>query len=407
MSEPLVISEVGHAGDGIADTPSGRVFVPFTLAGETVTIERDDERGTLLSVLSPSPERTAPVCRHFGICGGCSLQHWQKAPYLAWKEAQVAAALSQRGIDAAIRPIAAIGLGERRRAVFTALRTEDRLVLGFSRKASDEVFAIEECPVTAPAIVTALPTLAAIAAKAVKVGRRAHVAVTAADNGLDISIEDESSAPTRLTALLGFAAESAIARLTLGGETVFQNRPPEIAIDGAVLHPLPGGFLQASAKAEAALADAVAEAVGTDGPFADLFCGVGTFALRLARRAPVLALDSDEAALAELERSARAARGLKAVTVRRRDLMRSPPAPIELRGFSAVVFDPPRVGARRLAEELAQSAVPRLAAVSCNPATFARDARILIDGGYRLSWVQPVDQFLYSPHIELVAAFER
>lgn len=411
MVERVTISEVGHAGDGVAETPQGAVFVPFTLAGEVADIERDGERGRLRTLVSPSAERATPACRHFGACGGCALQHWQSAPYLAWKEAGVATALGQRGISATIRPIRAIGPGERRRAVFTAVRRSDRVVLGFARRGSEEILPLAECPVTAPAIVAALPLLAAIAGKALSQSERAHVAVTFVDNGLDISIDGKRPSPALLATLLAFAGERTIARLTLGGETVFQNEQPQIAIDpaspGTRLFPPPGAFLQAAARAEAALAEAVLEAVGSDGPFADLFCGVGTFALRLAGRAPVLAMDSDPAALAALERSAHAARGLKTITPRRRDLLRSPPTPAELRGFAAVAFDPPRAGARRLAEELARSAVPRLAAVSCNPATFARDARILIDGGYRLLWVQPVDQFLYAPHIELVAAFAR
>ena len=227
------------------------------------------------------------------------------------------------------------------------------------------------------------------------------------ESGLDIDLSGDPPAPAALAALTAFAADTAIARLTVGGETAFQNRLPELRAGEATLYPTPGGFLQAVAAAEAALGDAVAAAIGQDGPVADLFSGIGTFTLRIARQVPVLAMDSDADALAALERAARAARGLKAVTVRRRDLMRNPPTPAELAGFASVVFDPPRAGARRLVEQLALSQVPRIAAVSCNPATFARDARTLIDGGYRLDWVQPVDQFLFSPHIELAAAFVR
>ncbi|MFO1185201.1 MAG: class I SAM-dependent RNA methyltransferase [Bauldia sp.] len=407
MTEQAVIRDVGHAGDGVAETEGGRVFVPLTLPGERVEFERQGERGTLLTVLSPSAERQEPPCRHFGACGGCALQHWHQQPYLAWKSEQVAAALAQRGLAAPIRPIIPANPGDRRRTVLTALRRVGGAILGFARRSSNEVVAIEECPVTAPAIVTAFPTIRQIAATVLGPGERAQVAVTLTDVGLDVSIEADRLASADSAALLRFASVPSLARLTVAGETIFQTREPVLAVGQSYLHPAPGGFLQATAPAEAALAAAVDEAAGENGPVADLFCGVGTFTLRLAKRTPVLAMDSDPAALAALQKATHRARGIKAVTARRRDLMRSPPTPTELRGFAAVVFDPPRAGARRLAEELAQSTVPRIAAVSCNPATFARDARILVDGGYALSWVQPVDQFLFSPHIELAAAFQR
>ena len=404
----MQIATLGHAGDGIAETGEGRVFVPFTLPEEIVVIERSGNRGRLLGVEQASPLRVTPVCRHFGTCGGCALQHLERDAYLAWKRDIVAKSFALAGIAVEVEPIVPIATGTRRRAVFSAVKTARGVILGFQRRGTNDIIAVEECPVLVPAIASRLGTLREIAAVAVKPRRMARIAVVAADNGLDIAVSDGGRLDEDGLAALGrLAGDASLARLTVDGREVFMNRRPEIDVGGSALLPPAGGFLQASAAAEAAMAEAVLSHVGDARPVLDLFAGCGTFSLRLARNAPVTAVEGDAALLAALELAARRSQGLKAVTTRRRDLFRNPMAPNELAAFSAVVFDPPAAGAKAQAEALAQSSVERVAAVSCNPATLARDARILLDGGYRLERVLPVDQFLFSPEIEVVANFSR
>lgn len=408
MAEIVTVAALGHAGDGIAETTGGRVFVPLTLPGEEVEIERDGDRGRLLRVLRPSPYRVAPVCRHFGVCGTCAVEHMERGAYLAWKRGLVAAAFAQRGIAVDVEPVVPIGLGSRRRAIFSAVRTARGVILGFHRRGGHEIVAIEECPVLAPGIVAKLPTLREIAGIALKPGRPARVVVLLADNGLDIAVDGAGRLGPAGIAMLGrFAGDVSIARLTVDGNAVFQNRRPELAADGTILFPTTAGFVQAAAAAEAALTTAVLAFVDDATPVADLFAGIGTFTVRLARHAPVTAVEGDASLLTALDLAVRHASGLKPVTARKRDLFHNPLAPPELKAFGAVVFDPPAAGAKAQAEAIAASTVPMVVAVSCNPATLARDARILIDGGYVLTRLLPVDQFLFSAEIEAVASFVR
>ena len=407
MAETVTIAELGHAGDGIAEVGGNRIFVPFTLPGETVAIERGGARARLIDVVEPAADRVRPACRHFGTCGGCALQHMAEPAYLAWKREIVRRSFLLHHIDAPVEPVVATPPGTRRRAIFSAVHTRDRLILGFHRRAAHEIIAVEECPVLSADIVRALPLLRQIATRALRKRHQARVTVLAG-NGLDIAIDGGGRLDrSALEALGTFAREQAIARLTVDGSEIFVNRRPEIDAGGAALLPSPGGFVQASAHAEQALAEAVIAHVGDAAPVADLFSGLGTFALRLARRAAVTAVEGDPDLLGALDQAVRQARGLKSVTTLRRDLFANPLAPAELDRFAAVVFDPPAAGAKAQAETIAQSRVPKVAAVSCNPATLGRDARILIDGGYRLTRVLPVDQFLWSADIEVVATFEK
>ena len=409
-SDTVTIAALGHEGDGIAETPAGRLYVPFTLPGETVSVERTGERGRLLEILTPSPDRSAPICRHFGICGGCALQHMAAPAYLDWKREQVRHAFAQRGIDAPVEPTFAVEPRARRRAVFTALGIPGGARLGFHVRGSNELLDIEECPVLLPAIAGRLDALRRLAGIVFQPGQRGRLTVLAADNGLDIAIEGERRKPPDrplLQKLATLGAAPWIARISLDGEAVVQNLRPQLDAGGVTLYPAPAGFTQASAAADEAMAAAILAGTKPGARVADLFAGIGTFTVRLARQAPVTAVEGDAAAVAALAEAARHATGLKAITATRRDLFQSPLAPHELKNFGTVVFDPPRVGASRQAESLAQSKVPRIVAVSCNPATLARDARILIDGGYRLTRVLPIDQFAYSAEVEAVATFER
>jgi 23S rRNA (uracil1939-C5)-methyltransferase len=408
VTETVTIAGVGHSGDGIAETPTGRVFVPLTLPGEIVEIDRDGGRARLARLVEPSPERVTPVCRHFGRCGTCAVEHWQRAAYLAWKRDLVATAFRQRGIAAEVEPVVPIGLGSRRRAIFSVVKSARGIVLGFHRRGSNEIVSLEECPVLAPGIVDRLGVLREVSSVAMQPGRPGRLFAVLADNGLDLAVEGGGRLDRRALERLGhFAGEASIARLTIDGAAIFQNRRPEIAADGVMLLPTPAGFLQAAAAAESALADAALAHVGAAAPVADLFAGIGTFTLRLAKRAPVTAVDSETELLQALDAAARRTSGLKPITARKRDLFHNPLAPAELKPFGAVIFDPPATGAKVQAEALAASSVAKIVAISCNPATLARDARILIDGGYRLTRVLPVDQFLFSADVEAVATFEK
>jgi 23S rRNA (uracil1939-C5)-methyltransferase len=401
----LTISHVGHRGDGIAE---GR-FVPFTLPGEVVEVEGDDERVAPKAILVPSPERAEPECRWYGTCGGCALQHWQLAPYLAWKRDLVAAALRQHGLAADIaETVDAHGTG-RRRVTFHARRGQGpHLVVGFAAARSHALVAIDACPILDPRLGSALAASRTIARALEAVGKPFDIQVTAAEAGLDMELRGAGRLSERLRQDLIAAARAAgLLRLTNHGDLVMQQDQPTVRV-GALRVPLPPGvFLQATDAGEETLSHLVLEEVGKARKVADLFCGIGPFALRLAAKARVHAADSDAGAVAALTAATRGASGLKPIVAETRDLFRRPMQPAELKGLDAVVFDPPRAGAEAQAKILAKADIGRIVAVSCNPGTFARDAALLAAGGWRLDKVTPVDQFRWSAHVELVATFSR
>jgi 23S rRNA (uracil1939-C5)-methyltransferase len=413
--ERLVIDRLGHRGDGIADGAqgdSGPIYVAGALAGETVEVESvpgHPDRRHLLNVEQPSAERIAPICPHFGVCGGCALQHFETGAYRAWKRGLVAEALRQAGIETAVGElIDAHGAG-RRRAVFHARRgTHDVLEVGFSAARAHHVIPIDRCPILAKSLDGALPAAWAVAEALGPARKPLDIQVTATDQGLDADVRGSGPLTVSLNgSLAGVAAAHKLARLTRHGELIALARAPTLRMGTAIVALPPAAFLQATEEGEAALSRLVGDYCTGAKSVADLFAGVGPFALRLAGRARIVAVDDDEAALAALERAAAATSGLKPVAVERRDLFANPLTPAEFNRFDAVVFDPPRQGALAQSRTLAASRVPVIVAVSCNPATFARDMRHLIDGGYRLTAVTPVDQFRYSAHVEIVARLER
>ena len=412
MTEQLKIARIGHRGDGIADTNVGPVFVPYALPGETVTVEPvagHPDRRHLLHVDHPSHERAAPVCKHFGICGGCAMQHWSLAEYLLWKRNLVVEAIGHAGLIAPVEPIVdAHGKG-RRRAVLHARRSGgDILEVGFAAQRTHQIVAIDRCPILAPGLNGAVPAAWALAELLKPANKPLDIHATATDSGLDIDVRGSGPLSTKLTAALArMAGEHRLARITRHGELALQSEQPMLKVGRALVPLPPGAFLQATAEGEATLARLVSEHVGSAKRVADLFSGIGTFALRLAEKARVTAVDTEASAIKALERAVAKTSGLKAVETQTRDLFRSPIMAIELKAFDAVVFDPPRQGAEAQARELALSKVPVVVAVSCDATTFARDARILINGGYKLISVTPVDQFRYSHHVELVAKFVR
>jgi 23S rRNA (uracil1939-C5)-methyltransferase len=409
--EHLVIERIGHRGDGVAVGPEGNIYVPGALPGETVEVETvpgQPDRRHLLAVEKPSPQRIAPICLHFGVCGGCALQHWRIDAYRAWKRGLVAEALRQAGIDAPVADLIDAHGDGRRRAVFHAGKTHDVLEVGFSAARAHRLVAIDRCPVLAKSLDGALKAAWAIAEPLTATGKPLDIQTTATDTGLDVDVRGSGPLPPKLIGTLArVAAEQNLARLTRHGEMIAQARPPSIRIGAATVMLPPAAFLQATAAGEAALARLVLEHCAGAKNIADLFAGVGPFALRLAATTRVAAADDDEAALAALKRAAELTPGLKPVTVERRDLFKNPLVVAELNRFDAVVFDPPRQGAPAQSREIAASRAPLVVAVSCNPGTFARDMRILLDGGYRLAAVTPIDQFRYSAHVEIVARLER
>jgi 23S rRNA (uracil1939-C5)-methyltransferase len=409
--ERLVVDRLGHRGDGIADGPQGPLYVPYALPGETVEVEPvpgHPDRRHAVRIEAASPERIAPICPHFGVCGGCALQHWDTARYRGWKRGLVVAALAQARLEAPVGElIDAHGAG-RRRAVFHARRgTHDVLEVGFTAARAHHVVPIDRCPVLAPELAGAIEAAWALAERLRPERKPLDIQVTASEAGLDVDVRGSGPLrPALMTELADLAQSHRLARLTRHGELIAQRAAPTLRMGRAQVVLPPGAFLQSTAKGEATLARLVTTHVSDAGTIADLFAGVGPFALRLAERARMSAVDADAAAIAAL-RQAAAAPGLKPVETQVRDLFRRPLVAAELARFDAVVFDPPRQGAPAQARALAESKVPVVIAVSCNPATFARDARVLVDGGYRFGAVTPVDQFRYSAHVEIVARFAR
>jgi 23S rRNA (uracil1939-C5)-methyltransferase len=402
---------MGGEGDGVAPGP---VFVPFTLPGERVIATGAGERRTLVEVLAPSAERAQPPCPHFFACGGCALQHWAHAPYLAWKVERLAGTLARERIETEILAAYAAAPESRRRLALHARKgTADAARLGYKARKSWDLVDIAVCPIADPRLQAAIPAMKRLAAPLFEHPKSAptlHVTLT--DTGLDIDISGVERKSGGLSAdarmrVAERAAAADFARVTLDGEVAYLARQPQVRLGPATVALPPGAFLQATAGAEAAMARFVADAAAGASRIADLYCGVGTFTFRLAEVAPVLAADVAPETVRALTTALAGAPGLKGVTAEARDLARRPVLAEELKRVDVAVFDPPRAGAAEQAAELARSAVARVIGVSCNPATFARDARTLLDAGFRLERLLPVDQFLWSPHVELVGVFQR
>jgi 23S rRNA (uracil1939-C5)-methyltransferase len=407
----LAIEQVGGEGDGVA---AGPIFVPFALPGERVLAAGAGDRRELVDVVLESPQRITPACPHFFACGGCALQHWAHEPYLAWKVERLRATLGRERLETEILPAFAAAPGTRRRVALHARKgSREAARVGYKIRKSWDLVDIAVCPISDPRIQAAIPALKRLSAPLFEHPKSAPTLhVTATDTGLDVEItgvERKSgglSADARMT-LAERAAEADFARVTLDGEAAYLARSPQVRLGPAVVRLPPGGFLQATAAAEAAMADFVCKAGGDAARIADLYCGSGAFTFRLAEIAPVYAADFAEDAVQALKSALAGAPGLKGISAEARDLVRRPVLAEELKKVDVAVFDPPRAGAAEQAAELARSGVSRVVAVSCNPATFVRDARRLVDAGFRLERLLPVDQFLWSSHIELAAEFSR
>lgn len=409
----VTIDRLGSQGHGIAEGSNGPIYVPYALPGESVAIARNGDHGTIMSIAVPSPDRVKPPCRHFGpdsdACGGCVLQHLADSPYHSFKRDLVVHALRSRGLEPPVRDLVICRPGERRRVVLSARQTEKEFLLGYNRAETNHIFNVVECPISSPGIVGQLDAIRAIAKSLVTGSEIIRIAVLETLVGLDLAVEGlkplgekhRRSVTETVLSLRG------IARLSVNGEILIEPQKPKVDFGGVTVTPPPAGFVQATKPAEEAMAELVQAHVGKSKRVIDLFAGSGTFSLRLARRAKVHAVEGDDKAIRALDTAARNTQGLKPVTVEKRDLFRRPMMVSELKNFDAVVFDPPRAGAEAQMRELARSSVKTVAAVSCNPVTLARDLKILVDGGYQIKEVTPIDQFLWSPHVEAVALLVR
>jgi 23S rRNA (uracil1939-C5)-methyltransferase len=395
----MVIEKLGQRGDGLTHVDGRLVVVPFALPGETV-----EQNAGSFQITATSPDRVEPFCPVFGICGGCKFQHLAQAPYAAWKREQLIEALSGQGIKIDVAAlIDAHGAG-RRRASFHVRRINEVWQAGFMAEKTHDLVAISHCPILVPRLAKA-PELAASFGPLLG---NCDVVLTAMDNGIDVYVKADKQAVDQHFAQFRRMMEThGVIRVAVNAEVVSQSQSPVLKIGQAVLTPPPGSFLQATTLGEETLAGLVIGHLGKSRNVLDLFCGVGPFALRLAEKTKVLAIDSDKKAVSALAETLRHAKGLKPVQTETRDLFKMPLTFIELADYDCVVFDPPRAGAEAQCRQLAKSKVRNVIAVACDAQSFARDAKILIEGGYRLTTVTPVDQFKYSPHLEIVAHFTR
>ncbi len=409
----LTVEEIGGRGDGYAKVDGRPLFVPLTVPGDRVKARVVSEaaagfRGELVELLSPGPARAEPPCPHFGACGGCALQMLEEQAYLAWKEAQVDKALSHAALSPLERlPMIRTPPRSRRRVSLAAQRRGREIIVGYRQRLSHRVVPIESCLLLQPALEDLLAPLADLLRET---GFAAGgIVATACENGVDLALGGLEASDLELRErLAAFAEAQDLARLSLldeegGYEPLVVRRPPQVNFGGVPVAVPPGVFLQASKAGEEALTAAITSELGGDAHrIAELFCGAGSFTFPLSRFGWVDAFEADDAALEALDGAVRTNGLAGRITAQRRDLYRQPLRASELAAYSAVVFDPPRAGAKDQAAQIAQSGVPLVVAVSCNPATFARDVRLLVDGGYRLVKVATLDQFPWSPHVELV-----
>jgi 23S rRNA (uracil1939-C5)-methyltransferase len=407
----LTIDHIGAKGDGVSRDDERAVHVPFSLPGEVVEVVQRGDKARLVAVKSPSPQRIEPICRHFGACGGCALQHWDEAAMLGWKGDLVTRALARKGIDVDVGPaISAWGQG-RRRASFHAKHGPKGFEFGFAQAKSHIIEQLSDCPVLTPSLQAALPRLRALAEGLAPKGETIDLAVTETPTGLDVDVRGagkvERFERRGLERLSHLAEAAGIGRLTLHGHTAISRVSPRVKMGQAIVAIPAGGFLQATRAGEEALVAKVLEWTGGAKHVADLFAGLGTFALRLKDTAQVTAIEADAAAVAAMKAAADSLAGGKTLTAITRDLYRAPFTPHEMKGIDAIVFDPPRAGAEAQALQIARSKVKLAVAISCDPATFARDAAILIEGGFVLQEIVAFDQFRFTSHVEIAAKFVR
>jgi len=411
--EPVaaVIETMGAQGHGVVRAGGKKIYIPFTLPGEQVRFMRSGSRARLTAIESPSPDRVQPLCKHFGVCGGCALQHWREDRYEAWKTGLVRQAFVQAGLGAPAITLRTYPVPARRRAAFTARKVSGKIALGYHAERSQTLIDLEECPILAPALAGALPPLRAALAGALPAQSEAKVYAVAAANGLDCAVEGPPLTAAAQSRLIEALAGHGFIRVLWNGDLVLAAASPFV-LCGDVQVPLPAnGFLQAVEACErdmaAFVAGALLAAKAQNRPLCDLFAGLGAFTFPAARLGSVTAYESSPSAVEALTNAAKHAKGIKPVTAFRRDLYRNPLSPLELNKFAAVIADPPREGAEAQCQALAASKVAVFVMLSCNPATFARDTAILVQNGFELARLAAFDQFPFSPHVEIAALFLR
>jgi 23S rRNA (uracil1939-C5)-methyltransferase len=404
-AQDVEIDWLGAQGDGVVELPGEPLYIRYALPGELWRFV-DDKPPVLLR---PHAARAEPVCRHFGTCGGCDAQHMADGLYAAWKRAIVVDAFRHRALDAPVDDLFRVPLASRRRIQVYARRYRKNLHLGFYRPATHDIMDVIECPIAKPQLVAALPALREMLEPLLtgQVEAAIHMLATPAGVDVHMGFTHLDSPHKHYPRLAALGAQHGLARLTVGRDTLVLAQQPVLAFGGVDVAAPPEAFVQAVQASEDEMVRLVLAATAKAKRVADLFCGLGTFTFPLARRARVLAVDQEEASIAALQAAARHAQGLKPIEAKVRDLFRMPMSARELEGFDAVVFDPARSGAEDQARQLARCKVGTVVAVSCNPGTLARDARILVDGGYTLEYVKPIDQFLFSHHVEAVALLRR
>lgn len=394
MSEEIV--RIAARGDGV--TAGGR-HVAFAAPGDQLLDDGTLRRG---------PGYQDAPCRLFPQCGGCQLQHLTDAAYANYCASRVSGALAQHGLETEIRPPHISPPRSRRRATLRALKAGGKVLIGFNEAGSNRIVDMMECHILHPALFDLLEPLRGLLRSILPAKRTGEIQLTLTDQGVDLSLKGvEVTGLEAVEDLTSFCERHRLARLSIdegfGLEIRYEPQPVTVTLGGAMVAFPPGAFLQATSDGEAALTEAVREATTGSSRLADLFAGLGTFALSLDGQ--VTAAEAARDAAAALRSASQ--RAGKPVNVEHRDLYRRPLDTRELAAFDAIVLDPPRAGAAEQVRELAASTVGRIAYVSCNPATFARDAETLVSGGYKLDWVKPVGQFRWSTHVELAAAFSR
>jgi 23S rRNA (uracil1939-C5)-methyltransferase len=409
MAEPLQeVSIIALDAHGHGLTANGAI-VPGALPGERTRVKLEGKRAELVETLDPSPERAAPFCPWFGTCGGCVAQHMSAVLYRRWKRGLVVEALEREGVAAEVGDVVDAHGAGRRRATFHARFPHGQSdEIGFMRARSHDIIAIDDCPLFSPGMAGAISAARALSGDLRGLMKPLDIGVTATLDGLDVDLRGSGPLGRAEMQKLTHTADALdLARVSNHGAIVIERRPPRVAFGEALARLPPGGFLQATEAGEAWLAEFAERALADTKKVADLFCGAGAFALRLARRHEVFAVDADPAAIAALARAAATRPGLRQIAAETRDLFRRPLRADELAAFDTALIDPPRAGAIEQARALAASTLPLVVSISCNAATFARDARILIEGGFRAEAVTPLDQFRFSAHVEIAAVFRR
>jgi 23S rRNA (uracil1939-C5)-methyltransferase len=408
VAEQVTIRRIGAKADGIAEGASGPIFVPKVLPGETVTIDRDGSHAHLVSIDAPSPQRETPFCPYFDACGGCATQHMKHGFYQAWKQETLVHTLRQARIEAPVEPLIDAH-GDGRRRVTLHVRYPDRMHVGYMAARSHQIVEIAFCPIAEPALKEQAPGIARAIGEHLRSARKPlDVQITTTQTGFDVDVRGHGPLKDKdRLSLIDLAARLDLSRLSIHGDVIVERRPPAIPMGRSAVVPPAGSFLQATRLGEETLAGLVTGACERAKRVADLFAGSGPFSLRLAEKAEVHAVEYDQGSTAALDKAFRATPGLRRISTEARDLFRRPLLTPELNAFDAVVLDPPRAGAEAQAKQLALSKVPLVVSVSCDAATFARDAAILIAGGYRLERVTPVDQFKHSPHLEVVGILRK